>query len=494
MLAAVDLGSNSFRLVIARAAHDAGTARIEPFDSLKRTVRLAAGLRADGSLDVAAQNRGLEALVSFGERLRSFAPSSVRAVATNTLRVARNPQAFLVTAEAALGFPIEIVSGYEEARLIYIGASHSLPQDGRPRLVIDIGGGSTECIIGADHQALVLESAGVGCVVLSQRFFPHGTVDRESFEHARSLARGVFEPLARAFCDHGWDYALGTSGTAKALVQIARLEFGAPALDRASLARIRDAVLEAGDAECLQMAGLKPERRPVLAGGVAVMMAVFDEFAIESLDYCDGALRHGVLHDLLDRNAGIDRRADTVQRMIERHEIDAQHASRVHDTALALFDQGARGAQEETGARRRLLGWAALLAECGKSISHDGFHKHSAYILTWADMPGFSRSEQNLLALLALAQAGGLRKLRGKVDDELTLLMIVSLRVARLLHRSRDGCEVPLPALSMQPGTLQIDMPHAWTLQHPLAHASLSEEAALWAETPIFDRVVYRAA
>lgn len=494
MLAAVDLGSNSFKLVIARVKPGASAERIESFDSLKRTVRLAAGLRADGSLDAAAQNRGIEALLSFGERLRSFSPDAVRAVATNTLRVARNSQAFLATAEAALGFPIEIISGQEEARLIYVGASHSLPHDSRARLVIDIGGGSTECIIGIGHQALVLESAEVGCVVLSQRFFPDGRVNRETFERARSVACAVFEPLTRAFRNHGWDYALGTSGTAKALAQIAHLEFGAPTLDRPGLARIREALLEAGHADRLQIDSLERERRPVLAGGLAVMMAAFDEFEIESLAYCEGALRHGVLHDLLDRSAGVDRRAGTVQRMIERHEIDAQHAPRVRDTALALFDQGARASQEEVDARRRLLGWAALLAECGMSISRDAFHKHSAYILTWADMPGFSRSEQNLLALLALSQAGGLRKLRGKVDDELTWLMIVSLRIARLLHRSRDGSEVPLPVLSLERRALQIEMPRAWTLQHPLAHASLIEEAELWAETPVFERLVYQTA
>lgn len=488
----MDLGSNSFRLIIARASPDAGSSRIESIDSLKRTVRLAAGLRADGLLDLAAQGRGIEALASFGERLRSFAPDTVRAVATNTLRVARNSEAFLATAEAALGFPIEIISGYEEARLVYIGASHSLPHDGRERLVIDIGGGSTECIIGVDREALMLNSAGVGCVALSQRFFPDGTIDPETFEQARSAACATFEPLAQAFRSRGWDCALGTSGTAKALVQIAQLEFGVSALDYPALTRIRDALLEAGHADCLQMAGLKPDRRQVLAGGLAVMMAAFKEFGIESMDYCDGALRHGVLHDLLERKAGVDRRAGTIERMVQRHGVDARHAARVRDTALALFDQGASASQEEVRMRRGQLGWAALLAECGMSVSQDAFHKHSAYILTWSDMPGFSRSEQNMLALLALAQSGGLRKLRGKVSDDLTWLMIVSLRTARLLHRSRDGSEVPPPTLSFERRALQIEMPLAWALQQPLAHASLVEEAALWAETPAFEQFDYR--
>lgn len=492
LLAAVDLGSNSFRLMIGRVSPDVDGDRIEPFDGLKRTVRLAAGLRGDGSLDAAAQTRGIEALARFGERIGSFAPHAVRAVATNTLRIARNAEHFLATAEAALGFPIEVISGHEEARLIYLGAAHALPRDGLPRLVVDIGGGSTECIVGIDHEARVLESAGVGCVALTQRFFPGGEVTRKSFDNALSTARARFEELAHPFREHGWDYAVGTSGSSKALVQIGRAHFGAALLDRDVLDKIRDALLEAGHGDRLELEGLKPDRRPVLAGGLAVMMAAFDEFGIESLDYCDGALRHGVLHDLLGRNTGADQRSATVDQMIRRHDIDAPQAKRVRDTALALFDQGARASQEELLARRKLLSWAALLAECGMGISHEGFHKHSAYILTWADMPGFSKPEQGALALLALAQTGGLRKLRGRVDDDLTWLMIVALRVARLLHRARDGSETPLPALFFKRRALRLEMPHDWAYRHPLAHASLLDEAALWTEAGVFEQFVYQ--
>jgi len=492
LLAAVDLGSNSFRLMIGRVSPEVDGDRIEPFDSLKRTVRLAAGLRDDGSLDAAAQTRGIEALARFGERIGSFAPDAVRAVATNTLRVARNAEHFLATAEAALGFPIEVISGHEEARLIYLGAAHALPRDNRPRLVVDIGGGSTECIIGTDHEPRVLESASVGCVALTQRFFPDGGVTRKDFDKALDTARALFEELAHPFREHGWDYAVGTSGSAKALVQIGRAHFGAASLDREVLERILAALLEAGHADQLELEGLRPDRRPVLAGGLAVMMAAFDEFGIESLDYCDGALRHGVLHDLLGRNSGADQRNETVTRMVARHGVDAPQARRVRNTALALFDQAARASQEELLARRKLLSWAALLAECGMSISHEGFHKHSAYILTWADMPGFSKSEQGALALLALAQTGGLRKLRGRVDDDLSWLMIVALRVARLLHRARDGGETPLPAIFFKRRALRLEMPHDWAYRHPLTHASLLDEASSWSEAGVFEQFAYQ--
>ena len=493
LLAAVDLGSNSFRLLIGRVDPGAATPRIEALDSLKRTVRLAAGLREDGSLDAAAQARGIEALASFGERLRSFSPHAIRAVATNTLRVATNAERFLATAEAALGFPIEIISGHEEARLIYLGAAHSLPPDERGRLVIDIGGGSTECIIGQHFETRVLDSVAVGCVTLTQRYFADGTVNQASFDKAYAAARGLFEESSGPFVDAGWQHVVGTSGSVKALCRIAQLDYGREALDRTALTAIAQALLAAGRADALALQGLKIDRQPVLAGGLAIMLAAFDEFGIDALHYCSGALRHGVLHDLLRRYAGTDPRDATVERMLVRYGIDLGHASRVRDSALALFDQGARASREELSAYRKLLEWASMLAECGTSISQEGFHKHSAYILTWADMPGFSRPEQSTLALLALAQLGGLRKLRGQIDNDLEWLMIAALRLARILHRGRDVTAPAVrPALFLKRRALRIEMPKAWAERHPLTHASLIEEANAWNAARIFEQFSYQ--
>lgn len=492
LLAAVDLGSNSFRLLIGRIEPSALGDQVLPLDSIKQTVRLAAGLRRDGTLDAGARNRGLQALAMFGERLRSFAPDAVRAVATNTFRVARNARQFVATAEAVLGFPIEIISGLEEARLIYLGAAHALPADGQPRLVVDIGGGSTECVIGTDTAPSVLESATVGCISLSTHHFADGRVERASFEHAYYAARGVFADVAGPFRDHGWRYATGTSGTAKSLWQIAQAQWGAEELDRDSLARMHAALVEAGHVDAVRLAGLRPDRRPVFAGGLAVMMAAFDELGIESMRYCNGALRHGVLHDLLGRSAGHDVRAVTVAQMLARHGIDRSHAQRVRDTALALFDQGARSAREELQARRQMLAWAAQLADIGRSISHESYHKHAAYILACADMPGFSQREQAALAQLALAQTGGLRKLRGLVEDDLGWLTIIALRTAVILHRARDGREVPTPALFLRRRSLRLEMPRAWAQRFPLTHQSLLDEAAAWNDTHVLERYDYR--
>ncbi len=491
LLAAVDLGSNSFRLLIGRVEASPLGELVLPLDGVKQTVRLAGGLREDGSLDADSRDRALLALAMFGERLRSFAPEAVRAVATNTLRVATNAGQFLATAEAALGFPIEVVSGLEEARLIYLGAAHALPNDGVPRLVVDIGGGSTECIVGTDMRAGALESASVGCVGLSRHYFAAGAVSREAFEHAYYAARAVFAQVAEPFADKGWRYAVGTSGTAKSLWQVAQAQWGARELDRDSLARIHAALVDAGHVDAVQLAGLRADRRPVLAGGLAVMMAAFDELGIDSMRYCDGALRQGVLYDLLGRSEGRDTRAITVEQMLARYGVDRRHARRVRDTALALFDQGARAARVVLLARRLVLGWASELAEVGMSISHEGFHKHSAYILGHADMPGFSRREQAALANLALAQIGGLRKLRGLFDDDLGWLKVVALRVATILHRKRDEQEVPTPALFLQRRSLRLEMPKQWARRFPLAHESLLGEASAWSEVRVFEKFVY---
>lgn len=492
LLAAVDLGSNSFRLLIARVEASPLGELAVPLDAVKQTVRLASGLRRDGTLDEESRRRALLALTGFGERLRSFSPDTVRAVATSTLRVARNANRFLPTAEAALGFPIEVISGLEEARLIYVGAAHSLPTDGQSRLVVDIGGGSTECIVGVDMQPTTLESAPVGCVVLSTRHFPGGRVGAQAFETAYYEARAIFAQIASPFGSHRWRYAVGASGTSKSLWQIARMQWGADALDRGSLARMHEALLEAGHVESVRLAGLRPDRRPVFAGGLAVMMAVFDELGIESMRYCDGALRQGVIHDLLGRDEGRDVRAITIEQMLLRHHVDLAHAHRVRDTALALFDQAARGARETLQPRRQLLAWAAELAEVGRSVSHEDFHKHSAYILAHSDMPGFSQREQDQLALLALGQSGRLGKLRHLVDDDMEWLAVLALRIATILHRKRDALEVPTPALFLSKGSLRLETTNRWATRFPLSHQSLVAEAKAWSEAGIFQRFTYR--
>lgn len=491
LLAAVDMGSNSFRLLIGQANGSLDGSGFKTIDSVKRSVRLAAGLDRDQRLDPDSQRRALEALAVFADRLRSYAPDAVRAVATNTLRVARNARHFIASAEAVLGMPIEVISGHEEARLIYRGAAQALPHDKHRRMVIDIGGGSTECIIGQGLDPLQLESIDRGCVSATREHFSSEPIEARHFEAARHHAQTAFDAVADRFREEGWRYAVGTSGTAKALCQIAREQFGSASLDRVTLDRMIDELVASGSSSALGWSGLKPERRAVLAGGLSVMAGAFDAFDIDSIDYCPGALRQGVLIELLDRRAGYDHRALTVQRLCARHQVDPRYGQALCSMALSLFDQVARADREALGARRQLLAWACLLSEVGMSISHHNHHRHSAYILEHGDLPGFSQDEQQQLAALALSQAGGLKKLRGRFTDELGWVAVLSLRLATIIQRGQAGGEPPLPALFFKRKSVRLELPTDWARRHPAASDAITEEARLWTESRIVERFDY---
>ncbi|RPH42207.1 MAG: Ppx/GppA family phosphatase [Burkholderiales bacterium] len=482
LLAAVDLGSNSFRLVVGRIESTPVGDQIRPVDQLKETVRLAAGLGAGNTLSAAAQDRAVDALRRFGERLRTFPPERVRAVATNTFRVATDARAFLERAQQALGFEIEVIAGREEARLIYLGAAHALPADGRRRLVVDIGGGSTECIVGTDYAAEELESVPLGCVGLSQRFFPGGSVDRASFDAARWACRDLIAPLAERYRAAGWQRAIGTSGTAKALWQIAQTDLGEQRLTRDALGLLESLLLKAGHPDRMRLTALKPDRRPVLPGGLAMMSAAFEEFGIEAMDYCDGALREGVLYDLLGRSMGTDMREVTVAQMIRRHGLDERHGLAVAELATLLYRESARGTGDEIGRAGRLVGWAAQLREIGLSIAHVDFHKHGAYILEHCDMPGFSEDEQRRLATLVLGQTGGLTKMRSRLENADEWLRVLSLRLAVVLHRRRDGALPPSIRLRVKNAGARLELPADWARAHPLTDQLLRQESVEWAK------------
>jgi len=480
LLAAVDLGSNSFRLVIGRVESTPLGDQVRPVDQLKETVRLAAGLGEGGTLSRPAQDRAIAALQRFGERLRAFGPDRVRAVATNTFRVAADAKAFLERSQDALGFPIEVIAGREEARLIYLGAAHALPADGRRRLVIDIGGGSTECIVGTDYRSELLESVPIGCVGLSQRFFRDGSITRAATEEARLACRDALAPLSQPYGATGWRLAIGTSGTAKALWQLAQAHFGEPRLTADTLYGLESTLVKAGHVDRVRIEGLKPDRRPVLAGGLAMMSAAFEEFGIEEMDYCDGALREGVLYDLLGRSSGADMREITVAQMSRRHALDDRHGRAVAALAAALYREAVRAPAEAAARGERLLTWAAQLREIGMTIAHVDYHKHGSYILGHCDMPGFAEDEQRRIAALVLGQTGGLTKLRAVVSDPDDWLRVLCLRLSVIFHRRRDFQVPPWVRLRMKPSGARIELPADWACAHPLTDQSLRLEALEW--------------
>ncbi|AAZ96999.1 xopolyphosphatase [Thiobacillus denitrificans ATCC 25259] len=475
-LAAVDLGSNSFRLEVARVAGD----QLYPLDSLKETVRLAAGLQDDKILDGAARERALACLRRFGERLRGLPAEAVRCVGTSTLRVARNADAFLAEAEAALGHPIEIVAGREEARLIYLGVAHSLPASPDRRLVVDIGGGSTEFIVGHGLKPHERESLHLGCVHFSRRFFEQGAVSRAALKAAELSARAEVERIAHAFGRGNWQQAVGSSGTARALRDILEQSgWSAGGITRDGLDRLRDALLAAGDVERLELPGLSRDRRPVIAGGFAIMAGLFAELGIEQMDVAETAMREGILYDLLGRFHADDMREATVAEFARRYHVDAGQAERVGRTVLRLF--AATGREDDNDAR--VLGWAARLHEIGLSVSHSGYHRHSAYILENADMPGFSRTEQARLALLARAQRGALTKVAavaaGAVDER-DRRAIWLLRQAVILCRSRADPRLAEVSAESTSKRFCLTLPPGWLEQRPLTQRALDDEIQHW--------------
>jgi exopolyphosphatase/guanosine-5'-triphosphate,3'-diphosphate pyrophosphatase len=480
VLAAVDLGSNSFHLQVGRVVDG----QIYPLDSMREALRLGAGLTADKRIDRATQARALEALARFGERLRGLPPNAIRAVGTNTLRVAKNASQFLREARAALGFPIEVIAGREEARLIYLGVSHSLPPAQHRRLVVDIGGGSTEFIIGAGFEPQLTESLYMGCVSWSLRYFPDGKIDKAGLRSAELAARQELSGIVREYRALGWQEAVGSSGTARAIEEILRENGYAEAgITHDGLQRLRALLLKHEHADPRRIAGLRENRVAVLPGGVAILCAVFEALGIEAMAVSEGALRHGVLYDLLGRVQHTDPREATVAQFMRRYHVDAAQAERVRSVALEIYDALAatpHSDEREDHASRLTLDWAARLAEIGLSIAHAQYHKHSAYVLSHADMPGFSRMEQQRLARIVLAHRGKLAKVQDAGIEGSDWMLVFALRVATLLARSRTDVRVPLLRAGMDEAGFALDFSQTWLDENPLSADALESEAGHW--------------
>ncbi|MGB3291016.1 MAG: exopolyphosphatase [Burkholderiaceae bacterium] len=482
LLAAVDLGSNSFRLSIGRVVQQDGIAQIYAIDRLKESVRLAAGLDDKKILSEEAIERAITVLKRFGERLAGFHPACVRAVATNTFRIARNVDDILPRAEEALGFPIEVIAGQEEARLIFSGITNELPPSDNRRLMIDIGGGSTEVIIGKGFKPLHMSSLYMGCVSYTRQFFPDGHITEARMQQAQLAARRELEGISKQYRKTGWQEAYGSSGTAKGLLAVLKeggMSTKGITLD--GMEKLKAKLVRDGKVIMSELPGLKQDRSLVLAGGLAIMMAAFQELNIKSMAPGEGALRVGVLYDLLGRDSEHDKRNETVRQFIKRYHVDTRQSERVKRRALAFFAQLGLDDGPEKQELERTLRWAADLHEVGLSIAHAEYHKHSAYILQHADMPGFSNDDQQLLALFALGHHGKITKLppslapaRGR---RLTLLC---LRLAVLLSRRREDQENPPVTVTVHGKGVVVSADKKWLATHPLSEYSLQAEKREW--------------
>ena len=475
-LVAIDLGSNSFHMIIARLH----SGQLYVIDRMRERVKLAAGLDANKHLTEEAQRRGLQCLERFGQRLRALPQARVRAVATNTLRRARNAREFLHRARAALGHPIEVISGREEARIVYLGVAHDLSDDAGRRLVVDIGGGSTEVIVGERFEARRTESLHMGCVSHTAAFFSDGRLRRESFREAVTQAQVELEPIKRDVRKLGWVSAVGSSGTITAVDSILRSNGWSDGITYAGLRMLRDVMIEQGRIDKLMIPALSEERASVMPGGLAILMAAFKSLRIDRMTAASGALREGLLYDTLGRIQHEDVRDRTIERLTERYGIDREQALRVQDTARACLGQVAHAWELHHPEYGMLLDWAARLHEIGLVVSFSGFHLHGAYLITHGDMPGFSRDQQAYLAALVAGhrrrpkpdRIEGLRVAGGEV----ALRLAAILRLAATLNRARDPAQLPPLQLTAAGPVLELRLPPGWLDDHPMTAADLRKQ------------------
>lgn len=483
---AVDLGSNSFHVVVAR--WEAGRLRV--VDRLRERIALAAGLDAEGNLDEDTLREALACLARFGQRLRDVPSRNVRVVATNTFRAARNSKSFLPRCERALGHSIDVISGREEARLAYLGVCHNEPDDLRRRLVVDMGGGSTQLIVGERAEPLLAECLYMGCVSWTVRHFPGGRITRKRMRDARIAARLEVQTIVRAYRQLGWETALGASGTiltvSEALESAGRSD---GTITPEGLEWLRDELIAAERPEAIDIDGIDEERAEVIAGGLAILHAVFDGLGLERMRPTPGALREGVLLDLLGRFRHEDVRDRTIRGFAERHRADLEQAARVERTALRLLDQA--GASWDVGGEdeRSLLSWAARVHEVGLAVTFSGHHRHGAYLVQHSDMPGFSRQEQDVLAALVRTHRRGLdgdafaglpEAWRARAPR-----LAAILRIAVRLNRGRTTRPLPSIAAKARGDALSLSFPKKWLDRHPLTRADLDEEAAELADAGI---------
>ncbi|MEM0674085.1 MULTISPECIES: exopolyphosphatase [Dickeya] len=480
--AAIDLGSNSFHMVIARVVNGA----LQVLSRLKQRVHLADGLDSQNQLSEESIQRGLSCLALFAERLQGFPATNVSIVGTHALRQAVNAQDFLRRAAKIIPYPIEIIAGNEEARLIFMGVEHTQPEKGR-KLVIDIGGGSTELVIGEDFEPMLVESRRMGCVSFAQQFFPNGEISEANFKRARLAAAQKLETLAWEYRIYGWDYALGASGTIKAACEIL-VAMGEKdgLITPERLEMLRERILQFKNVRALSLPGLTEDRQTVLVPGLAILCGVFDALAIRELRLSDGALREGVLYEMEGRFRHQDIRIRTAQSLASHYNIDREQAKRVRETAEQLYTQWAQQNPSLVHPQlEALLKWSAMLHEVGLGINHSGMHRHSAYILQNTNLPGFNQEQQQLLALMV--------RLHRKVVklEELPrfnlfkkkhyLPMVQLLRLATLLNNQRQATTTPQTLRLIASET-------AWTLifpqgffnQNTLVQLDLEREQQYW--------------
>jgi exopolyphosphatase / guanosine-5'-triphosphate,3'-diphosphate pyrophosphatase len=477
MFAAVDLGSNSFRLHIGQ--HEGDVIRV--IKTARDPIRLAAGLDDAGNLSVEAQQRAINCLKNFREVLNAFPVHAVRVVATNTIRIAKNAAEFMPALEAAIGHPIEVISGEEEGRLIYMGVAHSISIPGERRLVIDIGGGSTEVILGVGHEISKVESFSIGTVKHSNNYFPDGVITSENFDAAIVAARSIFEDAAPPYQPQHWRNAYGSSGTIRAISDaISKNGLGDGQITLKNLMAIKQHCIQCGHIDKLDLNGIKAERVAMVIGGLAIVIALLQEFHIHVLLPIAAGLRMGVMWDLYLRSTRRDRREQAVHETVQRYHADASRAHRVAEMVRSLYAQ----LKPSSDLNSRHVFWSGMLHEVGVAISHTSYHKHGAYIVENADIAGFTTREQRFMSKLILSQKGSLKKVMDGLNDPDFAKAVLALRLSVSFMHSRIVLDYEDFNLKMR-SKIELEIKQDWVDLHPTVVVWLQKEIAAWAEIGI---------
>lgn len=475
LYAVIDLGSNSFHMLITRLVADG----VQTVDKVKRKVRLASGLDSNQLLSEEAMSRGLECLSFFAERLQDIDPKNIRIVATATLRIATNASEFIQRAEQVLTQKIRVLSGIEEAERIYLGVAHTSDCSAK-RLVLDIGGASTEIVVGEHfniHQAI---SLNMGCVTFNQQFFGEGKISAPQFEQAINHAKSQLLPYLTSYTEFGWQNVLGGSGTMQALAEILVYRNKPAIITLPFMYQIKELLIDAKQVENIYIGGLPSDRHPVLASGLAILIALFESFEIEQLQLSSGALREGLLYEMLPDMRKINIRTRTINSLEERFHIDKAHASRVTQQALHLYDCYADKWQLNNDNLKQLLASAAHLHEVGLLLSYKYHQRHGAYIIQHADLPGFDQTERQLIVTLISQYKGdidasSLDKL-AITDSQTSAKLLAIFRLAVILCRRRQDDVLPEYKTNIDGKAIELCLPKSWISSHPLIADELLQE------------------
>jgi len=480
IMAAVDLGSNSFHMLVARVSENG----LQVMDTLREMVRLGEGLDKNNDLSNESQQRALDCLQRFSQRLHNISPQNIRVVGTNTLREARNANSFLTRAQQVLGHPIEVIYGLEEARLIFLGVAHNLAEKNVKRLVIDIGGGSTEIITGENFTPTRLESLSMGCVTMRMKYFADGKITKNRLYDADIVARLELEGISQQFSETQWQQVVGASGTIRAIAKVMTAQgWSENGITKKSLKQLRKELLDAGHVDNLNLKGLSDERLPTLVGGYVILQALFNSFSIELMLVSGGAVREGLIYEMLGRLHQEDIREQTIDQLMKRYAIDIDHAHHVEQAVLQFLKQVATSWELENEDNASILSWAARLHELGITVAHAGYHKHGAYLTLNSDLPGFSLQEQQFIAVLIRSHRRKLSlsyfEILPKKKYRQAIYLSMLLRIAVIFHRSRTY--IPCNDISLEAGEnyLQIIFPAGWLDDHALTSADLHREVEL---------------